>query len=134
MNTQFDKMSVSRQSYKKELNQRRCRIWQSLFILILFVACSPSNHTEFSEPFELSLLLKNHVQDLPGQTVQFQILDMGGEAISYGLLRLRWVEGGRMDFQTDQDGKLSMRFERDMLENEVMISAKSEDAKIRVTW
>ena len=116
------------------INQHRCRTLPLLFFLPLFIACSHSNRTEFTEPFELSVFLKNHVQELPGQTVQFQILDMGGEPISYGLLRLKWVEGGRMDFQTDQDGKLSMQFEKDMLENEVMISAKLEDAKIRVTW
>lgn len=116
------------------INQQRCSAWQPLLILLFIAACSPSNHTEFSEPFELSLFLKSHVQELPQHTVEFQILDLGGEPVSYGLLRLRWVEGGRMDFQTDQDGKLSMRFERDMLENKVMISAKSENAKIRVTW
>ncbi len=116
------------------MKQQRCLVWQSLLILLVFVACSPSNETEFSEPFDLSSFLKNHVQELPGQTVQFQILDTGGEPMSYGLLRLRWIEGGRMDFQTDQDGKLRMQFERDMLENEVMVSAKSKSAKVRVTW
>ena len=116
------------------MNQQRWGAWQPLLILLFFLACSPPNHTEFSEPFELHLFLKNHVRKLPGQTVQFQILDMGGEPISYGLLRLKWVEGGRMDFQTDQDGKLSMQFERNMLENEVMVFAKLDSAKIRVTW
>ena len=39
-----------------------------------------------------------------------------------------------MSFQTDQDGILSMQFEKDMLENEVRVSAKSEGAIIQVTW
>ena len=106
----------------------------TLLILLTIVACSSSNHAEFSEPFELSSFLKNHIQKLPGQMVCFQILDALGEPIAYDLLKFEWVEGGRMDFQTDQDGTLSMQFEKDMLENEVMVSAKSKGAKIRVTW
>ena len=106
----------------------------TILIFIVIVACSSSNYTEFSEPFELSSFLKNHIQELPGQMVCFQILDALGEPIAYDLLKFEWMEGGRMDFQTDQDGTLSMQFEKDMLENEVMVSAKSEGAKIRVTW
>ena len=116
------------------MNYQCYRECQFLLILLFFFACSPSNRIEFLKPFELSLFLKNHIHELPGQTVQFQILGTDGEPISYGLLRLKWVEGGRMDFQTDQDGKLSMQFEEDMLENKVMVSAKSEGAKIRVAW
>ena len=54
--------------------------------------------------------------------------------MSYGLLRFEWVEGGRMDFQTDHDGILSMQFEVDILENEIMVSSTSKNAKISVTW
>ena len=106
----------------------------TILIFLVIVACSSSNHTEFSGPFELSSFLKNHIQGLPGQMVCFQILDTEGEPIAYDLLKFEWVEGGRMDFQTDQDGTLSMQFEKDMLENEIMVSAKSKGAKIRVTW
>ena len=106
----------------------------SILLVILLVACSPSNQTEFSLPFELSSFLKNHIQELSGRIVRFQILNPRGEPMPYGILRLEWVEGGRMDFQTDQDGTLSMQFEKDMLENEVMVSANSEGAKIKVTW
>lgn len=119
---------------------QRLRIWQAvrryLLIAPLFflVACSPSNHTEFSASFELSSFLKDHVFKLPGQVVRFQILDSEGEPIPYDLLRFEWVEGGWMSFQTDQDGTLSMQFEKDMLENEVIVSAKSKRAKIRVIW
>ena len=130
MNTQFDSAILNR----RLRNQQRYRSWQALLMFFFLFACSSSNRTEFSEPFELDRFLKNHVQEFPGQTVQFQILDTDSEPVSYGLLRLKWVEGGRMDFQTDQDGKLSMQFEKDMLENEVIVSAKSEGAKIRVTW
>ena len=104
-------------------------------ICIAVVACSPSdNHLEFSEAFELSTFLKTHIHKLPGHQVEFQILTMEDNPVPYGLLTFQWVEGGRMSFQTDQDGTLSMQFEKDMLENEVMVSPESADAKLRVFW
>lgn len=105
-----------------------------ILVLLLFLACSPSEHTEFSAPFELSSFLKNHVPELPGQKVRFQILDTAEKPIPYALLRFEWVEGGIMDFQTEPNGSLTMRFEKDILENEVIVSAKSENAKVRITW
>ncbi len=105
-----------------------------ILVLLLFLACSPSEHTEFSAPFELSSFLKNRVQELPGQTVRFQILDLGGAPIPHALLRFEWVEGPRMDFQTDTEGTLSMQFEKDILENVILVSPKSEGTKITVTW
>lgn len=114
--------------------QQPARVLSALFILLLVVACSSSNRTEFSAPFELSSFLKYHIQELPGQTVKFQILDLDGEPIPHDVLHFEWTLGGRIGFQTEQDGTLTMQFEKDMLENEVMVSAKSEDAKIRVTW
>lgn len=120
--------------YKTLMNRQHCKVWQSLLILLLLAACSSSNHTEFSAPFELNSFLKTHVQELPGQMVRFQILDTAREPVPYDLLIFEWVEGGRMSFQTDQDGTLSMQFEKNMLDNEVRVSAKSEGAKIKVTW
>ena len=114
--------------------QQRCGVLHVLLILLFVVACSPSNYKEFSAPFELSSFLKNHIQELPGQTVKFQILDPADEPIPHDLLRFEWVEGGRMSFQTEQNGSLTMQFEADMLENKVMVSTKSKGAKIRVTW
>ena len=134
MKAQFDKERLHTKRQKTLMNQCYCFVWSSLLIMSLLVACSPSNHTEFSAPFELSSFLKNHIQKLPGQIVEFQILEQDGEPIAYGLLRFEWIEGGRMDFQTDQDGTLSMQFEKDMLENEVIVSSKLEGAKIKVTW
>lgn len=116
------------------MNRPHCKIWYSLIILCFILSCARSNHKEFPTAFELSSFLKNHIQELPGQSVRFQILGTDGEPIAYDLLRFEWNEGGRMDFQTNQDGILSMQFEKDMLENEVMVSAKSRHAKIRVTW
>jgi hypothetical protein len=66
--------------------------------------------------------------------VRFQMLDPSGEPVPYDVLRFESVEGGRIDFQTGQDGTLSMQFEEGMLENEVRVSAKSEGAKIKLTW
>lgn len=37
-----------------------------------------------------------------------------------------------MSFQTERDGTLSMQFENDILENEVIVSVKSKGVKIRV--
>ena len=105
-----------------------------LFILLLLGACSPSNRTEFLVPFELSSFLEHHIQEFPGQTVKFQILDVDDEPIPHDVILFEWTAGGRIGFQTEQDGTLTMQFEKDMLKNEVMVSAKSEDAKIRVTW
>ena len=123
-----------------KFQSKKLGIWQVarryllIFLLILLAACSHSEQKEFSTPFELSSFLRNQIQELPGQTVRFQILDLNGEPVPHGLLRFDWIEGGRMDFQTDQDGNISMQFEKDMLENEVMVFAKSERGKIKVTW
>ena len=113
-----------------------CRCLLLLIPICLgMIACSPSdNHTEFLIPFELSAFLKNHIHKLPGQPVEFQILSKLGEPVPYGLLRFKWVEGGRMSFQTDRNGILSMQFERDILDYEVMVSPESKGAKLRVTW
>ena len=124
---------------KKYLNVNRNDCYRCFSLLLIIclgiVACSPSeNHIEFSEPFELSAFLKGYVHRLPGQTIQFQILSVTEEPIPYSLLMFEWIEGGRMSFQTDQDGSLSMQFEKDILEYEVKVSPESMDAKLRVTW
>lgn len=106
-----------------------------LFICLGMVACSSSeNYVEFASPFELSAFLKEHIEKLPGQPIQFQILSRQGEPLSYGLLEFQWVEGGRMSFQSDQDGVLNMQFERDILDYEVMVSPESVEAQLRVMW
>ena len=118
-------------------NRNHCYRYFSLLLLICLgiAACAPSdNHIEFSDPFELSTFLKDYIQRLPGQTVQFQILSLTEEPIPYSLLMFEWIEGGRMSFQTDQDGILSMEFEKDILEYEVKVSPEPTDAKLRVTW
>lgn len=128
---------MKKKDLKRHLNLND--VWY--YFLFLFLAClgivscfQPSDHLEFSEPLSLKAFLTNHIQKLPGQTVHFQILSMQGEPIPYGLLKFQWVEGGRMSFQTDQDGILSMQFERDILEYEVNVSPESAKAKLRVTW
>ena len=133
-------LSRLRTYFSPEFQPKVLRIWQAargvliISSLLLLVACSSLNQTEFYAPFELSSFLKNHIQQLPGQMVQFQILDTDDEPIPHDLLHFEWSEGGRISFQTDQDGTLSMQFEKDMLENEVMVSAKSDWGKIKVVW
>ncbi len=131
---QFDKGIQNKKYHTTVMDQHYSWACYSFLILFCFLACSDSNYTEFSEPFELSSFLKNHIYKLPGHTVQFQILDSDGEPIPYDLLCFEWVEGGRMSFQTDQDGTLSMQFENDMLDNEVIVSTNSERTTIRVVW
>lgn len=104
-------------------------------ICIGILTCSPSeDYRIFSDPFELSAFLKNHVHKLPGQTIRFQILSILEEPMPYSLLSFEWVEGGRMSFQTNRDGVLSMQFESDILDHEVMVSPEATKAKLRVTW
>ncbi|MDD9974358.1 MAG: hypothetical protein OXU27_10145 [Candidatus Poribacteria bacterium] len=112
---------------------------KSYYLIICFVwisvaGCSTPNHREFNEAFELSSFLRTHIHELQGQRIQFQILTQQGNPVSFGLLRFQWVEGGRMSFQTDPNGVLDVEFEKDILDYEVMVSAESEDAKVRVTW
>ncbi len=104
-------------------------------VWLIMVGCSPANHiVEFDEAFELRAFLKTHIRELRGQRVQFQIRTRQGDPVPFGLLRFQWVEGGRMSFQTDPNGMLNMEFEKDMLDYEVIVSAESEDSRIRVTW
>lgn len=106
-----------------------------LLLCVAVISCVPSgDQAEFSTPFELSTFLKTHIRRFPGQSVEFQVLSIQGEPIPYGLLAFQWTEGGRMSFQTDQDGLLSMQFERDILDYEVMVAPESADAKLRVKW
>lgn len=105
-----------------------CLVWISV------VGCSTPNHLEFDEAFELSSFLKTHIRESQERGIQFQILTLQGDPIPFGLLRFQWVEGGRMSFQTDPNGVLDVEFERDILDYEVMVSAESKDAKVRVTW
>lgn len=112
---------------------KRC----SLILCLVWLGgagCSSQNHIDFEEAFELSSFLNTHIQELPGQRVQFQILTRQGDSVPFGLLRFQWVEGGRMSFQTDPDGVLRMEFEKDILDYEVIVSAESKGHKVRVTW
>ena len=104
-----------------------------LFMLWLIVR-PPRTEIVFSSPFEASSFLKNNLQDVPNQVVGFQVLDQQGEPISNGLIKFGWTEGGSLSFQTNLDGVLTMKFEKDFLEQEVMVSTESENGKVRVTW
>ena len=106
-----------------------------VFLLCLgWAACSSPNHIEYEREFKLNAFLETHITELPGQDIRFQILTQQGEPVPFGLLRFQWVEGGRMSFQTDPEGKLYMEFEKDILDYEVIVSAESRGNKVRVTW
>lgn len=104
-----------------------------LFMLWLIVR-PPRTEIVFSIPFEVSSFLKDNLQDVPNQVVDFQVLDQQSEPISNGLIKFGWTEGGSLSFQTNLDGVLTMKFEKDFLEQEVMVSTESENGKVRVTW
>lgn len=87
-------------------------------------AAPTSHELRFDKPFNISEVLAETITGDPRNEVHFQILDQAGAPIPYGLLRLEWTEnGGRMSFQTDENGALSMHFEKDILSFEVMVSA-----------
>lgn len=103
-------------------------------ICLCLIGCSTPNLTEFDDAFELSAFLKDNIDKLPGQKVQFQILTIQGEPVPFALLSFQWVEGGKMSFQTDREGKLVMEFEQDFLEYQVMVSAEKKNNKMHITW
>ncbi|MCG8462487.1 MAG: hypothetical protein MI919_39890 [Holophagales bacterium] len=74
-------------------------------------------------PFELASLPARLAQEVVGRGFEMQILDASGQPVPYGLLRLQWEEGGRISLQSDSRGRLSVRFEADLSDHEVWISA-----------
>jgi phosphatidate phosphatase APP1 len=110
---------------------------------------------EYEGSFELGEFLKEHISDYDHHEITFQVRDTQGSPIPFGLLRMDWTEtGARLSFQTDDQGILTMHFEEDILEQEVMISVDTKpmgqevmktqdydsstqrvpDARIQVTW
>ena len=104
------------------------------FCLAMCGSCSRTSVAEFNDRFELAALFVSH-PTLVNRMLKFQLLDREGEPIPWCLLRLEWDEGGRMSFQTDQDGVIWLVFESDIISNKVTVSAEStRDARIRLQW
>ena len=90
--------------------------------------CAPTiQQTEFTGSFNLSTFLKENIMGDEAHQVDFQILGPDDAPVSFGLLRLEWVDnGGRMSFQTDGQGRVTMHFEEDFLEWDVIASAETK--------
>ena len=108
-----------------------------LFILLFMlwlIAHSPRTEIVLSTPFEVSSFLKSNLQDVPNHAVNFQVLNPQNEPISNGLITFEWTEGGSISFQSNLKGILTMKFEQDFLDQEVMLSTEVEKGQVRVTW
>ena len=98
-------------------------------LLLFLSACQTAEVAATAEetlelPFNLTTFIKENLIDDKNHEVTFQILDRQGLPVSFGLLKLEWPESdGRMSFQTDEQGALSMHFDEDMLKTEVLVSA-----------
>jgi len=124
-------------SSKRLPSHRFCLHWPIVFRSILWGisvslcaftgACHSAGEVgrdERSLPFSLNEFLQENGIDDKSHEIRFQILDQQGHPVPFGLLRLEWPENGaRMSFQTDGEGGLSMHFDEDMRQSQVMVSA-----------
>lgn len=106
----------------------------TLLFMLWHITGPPRTEIVLSCPFDVSSILKNNLQDVPTEVVDFQVLDQQNELVSNGLIKFEWTEGGSLSFQTNLDGVLTMKFEKDFLDQVVMVSTEAENGKIRVTW
>jgi hypothetical protein len=93
------------------------------------LSCTPphQNNKEFHQPFDLTEFLLEHQSGRDDRDITFQVHAAAGTPEAYGLLRFDWVDnGGRMSFQTDEKGEITMRFERDFLEYQVQVWAETK--------
>lgn len=105
-----------------------------LLFVLGFISRPPRTVMVLATPFEVSSLLKDNLEDAPTQAVSFQVLDPQNEPVSNGLITFEWTEGGRISFQTNLEGVLTMKFEEDFLDQEVMVSTEVEEGEVRVSW
>lgn len=94
---------------------------------------SRNKASDLGQEFDLTALLRGQT-NLVGRFLTFQVVDAAGEGVPWGRLSLRWEEGGEMKFQLNQDGYISLEFERDMLDNVVRCSAATTNCTVRVRW
>ena len=89
----------------------------------LLAACTGSRPVEYvyESPVELAeLLVLPRVLD-PRAECEFQAL-VDGMPAANALLRVEWPEAGRLVFQMDAEGRLTMRFGNDMNSKGVVLS------------
>lgn len=74
----------------------------------------PAHGTSRNGPFPLARLLSEAFAASQAASVEitFEIRDPAGEPVPFALLHFAWEEGGTVAFQTDEEARLWMRFER----------------------
>lgn len=93
-----------------------------LLLALFLVSCQPGQDTWFESQFNLTSFLKESAPTAYTE-ITFQVCDKNKKPLPYGLLRFNWEDnGGRMSFQTDDKGQISMKFEEDILESEIVVS------------
>ena len=97
-----------------------------LLAAAVLLSCGPKAHLEMEAPFDLTVLLAARSGPPLDTDIDLQILDTGGRPVPFGLLRMEWIEGGRISLQSDERGRLTLRFEPDLLDYQVMISAETK--------
>jgi hypothetical protein len=106
------------------------------FAAAIFLGCSGCDSSRsFQGPFQLRSLLMSNEGDLTGRKLEFQVRTTLGDPVPWALLSLNWEDGGRITFQTNQDGALSLSFEKDILEHSVTVDVeKRTNVVVNVIW
>ena len=104
------------------------KIYAAMAILLVVTwGCRPpagENEAKYQGSLNLPAFLKENITDMAHHEIDFQVLDKDGKPVPYALLRMDWKESGaRMSFQTNAQGIIGMHFDKEMLENDVDISA-----------
>ena len=105
-----------------------------LLAVLWIVVYSSKQEVVFSEPFNLSLFLKDNLEHIPDKMIDFRVLDTLGDPVRDSLIKFDWSEGGRITFQTDHRGVISMQFEEDFLDSDVIVSAEQKGGKVSILW
>lgn len=78
-------------------------------------------------PFRLDAFLKENIEDFNHNEVAFRIKDQAGNPVPYALFKMEWSDnGGRMSFQADEKGTITMHFAENMLDSEITVSVDTK--------
>jgi hypothetical protein len=80
----------------------------------------------FATPVALAALLETPGVRDPSSECELQILDGSGQPVPHALLRMQWPEAGRLAFQTDERGLLTVRLCDPLESAGVMLSAEDK--------
>lgn len=88
---------------------------------------APQEHL-LTIPVALETLLELPGVRDPANECELQVLDGSGQPVPHALLRMQWPEAGRLAFQTDEQGSLTMRLCDPLVSEGVMLSAQVKPA------